>query len=156
MIASHHKVRGIVQATAALPLANARSASPWETRVRLRAVRDVSLDELLVNVPIFDRFENLLGIADVLEPRVGLVLESDGAQHRRIEQHRDDNVREEKFEDAGLVVARFTAADHANRWGMVGRIDQARQRAARSSGPQGWTLDPPSWWFTWGPGRRYR
>lgn len=156
VIGSHHKVRGIVRATAALPLAHERSASPWETRLRMRAVRDVGLRDLLVNVPVFDRHENLLGIADLLEPRVGLVLESDGAQHRQIDQHRDDNEREEKFEHAGLVVARFTAADHADRWGVVGRVEQARQRAARSATPRGWTLDPPAWWFTWEPGRRYR
>lgn len=156
VIGSHHKVRGIVRATAALPLAHDRSASPWETRLRLRSVRDVGLGDLLVNVPIFDWSENLLGIADLLEPRLGLVLESDGAQHRDIDQHREDNVREEKFEHAGLVVARFTAADHADRWGVVGRIEQARQRAARGSNARGWTLDPPEWWFSWEPGRRYR
>jgi len=155
VIASHHKVRGIVRATSALGLAHERSASPWETRLRLRAVRDVGLQGLLVNVPIFDHVERLLGIADLLEPRLGLVLESDGSQHRLIDRHRDDNEREERFEHAGLVVARFTAADHRDRWAMVGRIEQARQRAARSV-TRGWTLDPPGWWFTWEPGRRYR
>ena len=156
VIGSHHKVRGIVRATAAFPLADDRSASPWETRLRLRAVRDVGLRDLLVNVPVFDRFERLLGIADLLEPRIGLVLESDGAQHRRIDRHREDNEREERFEHAGLVVARFTAADHGDRWAVVRRIEQARQRAVRSSGGGGWTLEPPAWWFTWEPGRRYR
>lgn len=156
VLSSHHKVRGIVRARAALELANDRSASPWETRLRLRAVRDLELSGLLVNVPVFDHFENLLGIADLLEPRIGLVLESDGAQHREIDQHRDDNEREERFEHAGLVVARFTAADHLNRWGTVGRIEQARSRALRSPGPRRWTLNQPQWWHTWKPGRRYR
>lgn len=156
VVDSHHKLRGIVQARAALPLAHERSASPWVTRLRLRAVRDVGLRQLLVNVPVFDRFERLLGIADLLEPRIGLVLESDGAQHRRIDRHREDNEREERFEHAGLVVARFTSGDHGDRWATVRRIEQARQRAARSTAVRGWTLDPPAWWFTWEPGRRYR
>ncbi|GAA3545103.1 hypothetical protein AFL01nite_15900 [Aeromicrobium flavum] len=156
VVRSHHKVRGIVRATEALVLAHERSASPWETRLRLRAVRDVGLRELLVNVPVFDRFDHLLGIADLLDPSTGLVLESDGAQHRLIGQHREDNEREEEFEHAGLTVARFTAADHVDRWGLVGRIERARQRAARSVAPRRWTLEAPAWWSTWEPGRRYR
>ncbi len=155
VIGSHHKVRGIVRATEAIAWASERSASPWETRLRLRAVRDVGLKGVLVNAPVFDLAGGLLGVADLIDPANALVLESDGSQHREIDNHRDDNEREEKFEDAGLAVARFTAQDHADRWQLAARIERARRRG-RSSTHRGWTLDAPPWWFEWEPGRRYR
>lgn len=153
VVASHHKVRGIVRAREALTLASERSASPWETRLRMRAVRDVGLT-VKVNVPVFDLHGNLLGIADLIDDEAGVVLESDGSQHREITQHRDDNEREELFENVGLAVARFMAADHRDRWKVVGRIEAARWRARGHR--RAWTLDPPPWWFSWKPGARYR
>lgn len=155
VIAAHPKMRGVVRARAALALASDRSASPWESRLRMRAVRDVGITGLLVNVPIFGLDESLLGIADLFEPQTGTVLESDGAGHREIDQHGRDNVREERFEDAGLSVGRFTSADHAHRWNLVGRIDQVRARGRRSL-TRTWTLEAPAWWQTWAPGARYR
>ncbi|KAA1400049.1 hypothetical protein [Aeromicrobium ginsengisoli] len=154
VVESHHKTRGIVQARNALELGTSRSGSPWETRTRLMAQLDVGIRGLEVNVPVFDLSENLLGVADLIEPETGLVIESDGADHRELSRHTDDNVREEKFERAGLVVCRVTSLDHVNRWATVGRINRARIDAARARNRQ-WTLDKPDWWTSWSPARRW-
>lgn len=148
VVKSHAKTRGIAQARWALGHAVSRSASPWETRTRLVAELDAGIHGLQVNVPVFDLFGNLLGIADLIDPATGLVIESDGSGHREAQRHTDDNVREEKFERARLVVCRVTSLDHADRWGTVGRMHRARRDAARESNRL-WTLEKPSWWTTW-------
>jgi hypothetical protein len=148
VVRSHSKTRGIAQARWALAHAVARSASPWETRTRLMAELDADIQGLQVNVPVFDLFGNLLGIADLIDPATGLVIESDGSDHRDARTHTDDNVREEKFERARLVVCRVTSLDHADRWGTVGRMNRARLDAARER-ERLWTLKKPEWWATW-------
>jgi len=82
----HHKTRGIVQFTRALPEVSRFSASPWETLTRRLAQRDAGLEHLLVNVPLFDLRGTLLGVADLLDRTSGLVIESDGEGHR-LEAH---------------------------------------------------------------------
>lgn len=154
VVLSHHKTRGIVQARKSLELATSRSASPWETRTRLIAELDAGITGLKVNVPVFDLRGNLLGVADLIDPATGLVIESDGAGHRELERHTDDNRREEKFERARLVVCRVTSLDHADRWGTVGRLNRARLDASRER-ERLWTLDKPEWWYHWAPGRRW-
>lgn len=153
--ASHRKTRGIVQVRRALLLGSERSNSPWETRTRLVAHLDADLPGLLVNVPVFDLSGALLGIADLLDEESGLVIESDGAHHREAETHTDDNVREERFERSGLVVARVTALDHRDRPALVRRL-RAAYHDARRSPRRDWTLDQPDWWPSWGPGRRWQ
>ncbi|MDX6233046.1 MAG: hypothetical protein QOH68_2046 [Nocardioidaceae bacterium] len=154
VVESHHKTRGIVQARNALDLGTSRSASPWETRTRLLAQLDVGITSLQVNVPVFDLFGTLLGIADLIDPETGLVIESDGSGHREAQKHTDDNVREEKFERAGLVVCRVTSLDHAHRWATVGRINSAWADAGRMR-KRLWTLEQPDWWASWLPARRW-
>jgi hypothetical protein len=154
VITSHHKVRGLVQARAAFALGSSRSASPWETRTRLLAEVDAGLPHLKVNVPIFNLDGRLLGIADLLDDEVGLVIESDGADHREPARHTDDNRREERFERTGLVVSRVTSLDHRERWATVGRITAAR-RDAMGSTKREWTTCKPDWWWTWPQGRRW-
>jgi hypothetical protein len=151
---SHHKVRGIVQARRAINLATDRSASPWETRTRLLAQEDAGLTRLGVNVPIFTPDGRLLGVADLLDEDVGLVIESDGGDHRGLHRHTDDNRREERFERSGLVVVRVTALDHADRWGTVGRIVAAHRDAQRAT-TRDWTTAKPAWWEQWQPARRW-
>lgn len=154
VIDSHHKVRGLVQARRALQLGSTRSASPWETRTRLLAQLDAGLNDLSVNVPVFDVNGRLLGVADLLDAETGLVIESDGSHHREQERHTEDNWREERFERTGLVVARVTSLDHRDRWHTVGRI-AAASRDARAATKREWTTTKPDWWYTWKPGRRW-
>jgi hypothetical protein len=148
VVKAHVKTRGIAQARWALGHAVSRSASPWETRTRLVAELDADIQGLQVNVPVFDLFGNLLGIADLIDPATRLVIESDGSGHREAQRHTDDNVREEKFERARLVVCRVTSLDHADPWRTVGRMHEARLDAARQR-DRLWTLEKPAWWSTW-------
>ena len=156
IVDAHKKTRGIVQVRRALERVSERSGSPWETRLRIFAEDEAGISGWLINIPIFDHWGHLLGIADLLEPATGLVLESDGAGHRDEMQHSDDNLREEKFENAGLVVSRASAVDHRHPQRLTQRLCAAHTTAKVNNRPRLWTLDQPDWWHTWEPGSRYR
>ncbi|MDN5853337.1 MAG: hypothetical protein L0K86_10925 [Actinomycetia bacterium] len=145
-----------VQARWALKHATTRSASPWETRTRVLATEATGIDDWRVNVPLFDQAEHLLGIPDLTDPESGLMLESDGADHRNITTHNNDNVREEAFENHGAAVVRIGAAQHrrAERPATMQRIRQGRELAS-TMGPRRWTTEKPAWWWEWPPGRRW-
>jgi hypothetical protein len=149
------KVRGIVQARRALALATDRSASPLETRTRLCAVLDAGLTGLRVNAPVFDEHGDLLGVADLVDPETGLVVETDGSGHRDEYQHTLDNRREEAFEQAGCVVVRATGLDLVDLGALAARLVRG-QRAARRATRRRWTVEPPPWWDTWSGARRWR
>ncbi len=95
VVASHRKTRGIRQVRQALELATEHSASPLESRTRMFAVLRLGLTGWLVNVPVFDRIGRVLGIADLLDPETGLVLESDGGAHLTAERRARDGVRDQ-------------------------------------------------------------
>lgn len=120
------------------------------------ATEAVGIENWLVNVPVFDLRENLLGVPDLLDRVSGYVIESDGADHRRIKRHNNDNVREEVFEDDGMPVVRIGAAQHsrAERTRTLQRIVNGRARATKG-GATLWTTRKPSWWWPWPPGRRW-
>jgi hypothetical protein len=141
------RVRGIVQARAALELASDRSASPEESRTRMVWILDAQLPKPLVNAPVFTTTGALLGFADLLEPEAGYVHEIDGGQHRALAQHTDDNIREEAFEAHGLVVSRSTSRDRANADELRRRLRSTWRRAmARDRSADRWTLQPPPGW----------
>lgn len=153
---SHVKTRGRRQARWALDNATTRSGSPWETRTRVLANEAIGLDRWSVNVPVFDLNERLLGVPDLLDPDTGLVIESDGGDHRKIAVHNNDNVREEAFEDHGMTVVRIGSAQHARteRPATIDRIRSGHDRAYESN-RRLWTTDKPDWWWDWPPGRRW-
>ncbi|SKB09695.1 hypothetical protein [Aeromicrobium choanae] len=155
VVDSHRKTRGIMRAKKALRLGSERSASPLETRTRLVAQLDAGLQDQQVNAPVFGPSGALLGVADLLDEETGLVIETDGAHHRDAQNHTDDNVREERFERAGLVVVRATSLDHRDVPGLVHRI-RLGHRDARLSHRRDWTLEQPAWFRSWGPGRRWQ
>lgn len=153
---AHKKTRGIVRVRQAVARACERSGSPWESRTRVFVEDEVGIDGWLVNHPIFGPAGELLGIADLFKPEIGLVIESDGAGHREEEQHSKDNVREEKFEHAGMEVCRVSAIDHRDRAALQQRLRASEASAIRNVRAKLWTLDQPDWWHSWEPGRRYR
>ncbi len=132
----------------ALDLADAAARSPWESRLRVSYVTVAGLPRPKVNVPIFDLEERLLSIADLFDEEAGLVTEFDGQDHRRRRQHRDDNDREEGFEDAGLVVARADSLDMTEyEQRLVARLHSGRRRGLqRDRRRDRWTLREPDWW----------
>jgi hypothetical protein len=155
VVESHCKTRGIVTVRKALDLASRRSASPLESSTRLVATTMAGYDGLLENVPIFDLEGRLAGVADLLDPAVGVVIETDGSQHREAGMHTRDNRREESFERLGLFVARVTALDHRDRPALAARLAAARWHARTASPYARWTTKKPPWWFGWAPGRRW-
>lgn len=156
VLARHTKTRGIARVRRAIELATDRSASPWESRMRVFAVTELGMHNWAVNQPIFDQHGRLLGIPDLLDPATGLVLESDGSSHRTPERHRDDNVREERFESSNLTVVRVTSGDHRAPAQLSVRIRDGDRRArARDVRRDSWTLTKPAWWSASALARRW-
>lgn len=147
-LAAHQHWVGIERAVNATALAASEVKSPWETRLRMCWLLDARLPPPLLNVPVFDHSENFLGMGDLFDPESGLVAEFDGDQHRDPAQHRLDNIREEKFESANLVVVRSDRTDvRRDRRQLVSRLRNGYQRGGkRDRGQDTWTLRQPEWW----------
>jgi len=151
---SHAKTRGIVRARRALALASTRSASPLETSTRLVAVTAAGYQDVRVNVPVFDLEGRLLGVAELLDPERGVVVETDGDFHAARSRRTGDKPRQEAMARTGLVTVRVTADDHRDRAALAARLARARREASPLR-PRSWTLDHPSWWWSWTPGHRW-
>ena len=136
-------------ARTAAGLAEAATRSGWESRLRVFYVVDAGLPRPRVNIPVFDAGGRLLGIADLLDEDAGLVAEFDGQHHRRRSQHREDNVREEAFESAGLTVVRVDSLDlQGFRQELARRLrDGHRRGGMRDRSRDRWTTQEPEWWI---------
>ncbi len=147
-VEEHAGWKGVQQARSALTLAAQGVMSPPETRLRLVWVLEARLPMPLVNRPVFDLDGRLLGYPDALDPDSGTVLEYDSDDHRELDRHTDDNIREELFEDHGLAVVRVTKLDlRRPHPPLVERLKRARERGLqRDRRRDRWTLrSPPSW-----------
>jgi hypothetical protein len=121
----------------AMPLVNPRSRSRPESRLRLVWVLDARLPAPLVNPEASNGHGRLLGLPDLLDPSSGLVGEYDGAQHRELDEHTADNIREEGFERVALTVVRATSCDLPGPL-LVARLRAGHRDAVRT--PRGpWT-----------------
>lgn len=133
--------KGVPTARAALRLADGRSASGPESRLRFVWVVDAGLPPPEVNQQVYDPVYRFVGIPDLLDKEVGLVGEYDGAQHRELGHHTADNAREERLEALGLTVVRATSIDlKAGRAHLVRRLRDAYRRASERGGPRRWRL----------------
>lgn len=149
--------RGIAQVRTAVTLSRAGVRSPWESRLRMFATLEVGMVMLQPIRAVFDRGGRLLGIPDLLDADAGLAVEYDGASwraershgHRDRRQHREDNIREERLERAGLVVVRVDKADLIqHRTELAARLRAAHiEGLTRDRGRDGWTLDQPEGWY---------
>ena len=141
------RFRGMRRLRSALAWADSASASPWETRLRLFYRRQARLPKPLVNQPVFDLEERLLGIPDLFDPEAGLATEFDGQAHRERRQHRADNLREEDLESANLVVCRVDSLDLRSPVPLAERLRRRYQQGLKRDRRQdGWTLRQPEWW----------
>jgi hypothetical protein len=138
---------GRPQVLAALELADEGSESPNETRVRLIWVLDAGLPRPLVNHPVWDLTGRLLGIADLLDEKAGLVVEFDGAEHRKARRHTSDVAREDRMRRAGLEYVKVTGLDVPRRDLVADRMLSARTRALwLPPDLRRWTTVPPAGW----------
>lgn len=118
------------------------SRSPYETRLRILLELEAGITGLLVNCPVHDEEGMLLGIADLLDPEAGLVIEYDGADHRTPRQHRRDIAKDEALREAGLEVLRVTSADLAAPSRLAGRVTRALARVSAAPRPRRWSAAP--------------
>ena len=102
---------GVGRVRAAVPLADARAASPQESRYRMLWVLDAGLPRPLCNWPVNDLDRNLLGIVDLLDPDAAVAGEYDGADHAAPERRSLDHARQESLERHRLSVARIAGPD---------------------------------------------
>ena len=138
---------GVEKARGALDLANERSRSPNEVRMRLVWELDAGLPRPLVNQHVWDLSGRLLGIADLLDPDAGVVGEFDGAGHRGARRHSKDEDRAAGFRGHLLEMFRVTGPDIPDRAKVVARMRGARDRAQwLPPDRRPWTILPPPGW----------
>jgi hypothetical protein len=146
-VATRAAWNGVPQVRAALELADERSRSPNETRVRLIWVLDCGLPRPLVNCPVWDLDGRLLGTADLFDEEAGMVIEFDGAEHRRARRHTSDVAREDRMRRVGLEYVKITGLDLRHRYVIIDRMLSSRARALWLPPHQRrWTLTAPAGW----------
>lgn len=140
----HPRFRGVPVARAVLTLADPRSRSGGESRLRYIWVVEAGLPRPQCNAYIVDAEGTVVAMPDLLDDECGLAGEYDGSTHRALDEHTSDNVREEDLEGIGLVVVRATSLDVGPwRARTVARLQDGRRRAmATTSRSWGWRPSP--------------
>ena len=82
-----------------------------------------------------------LGTPDLVDERLGIGAEFDGAEHRRRGRHRVDVRRLDDFQRAGLEIATFVGEDIEDEDLVADRLRATAARAGRL--PQRWRLAAP-------------
>ena len=82
-----------------------------------------------------------IGTPDLVDERLGIGAEFDGAEHRRRGRHRRDVRRLDDFQRAGLEVATFVGEDLDDEQLVVDRLRTTAERAGRL--PRRWRLADP-------------
>lgn len=136
----HPHVRAI---RTAISLTVEGAESPPEVSLALVWMLDADLPPPLCNATIYDFGGGFLARVDLLDPDLGVVGEYDGKHDRETSQRGKDVDREEVLRDHGLEYFSVVAGQLGQRDRIVQRIRQTGQRAAASSRPRRWTLEPP-------------
>lgn len=129
-IESHTGAKGIKRLRRALELADGRSESPMETRLRLQLI-NAGLPRPEVQSELRDSTQRFVGRADLYYPDVRLVIEFDGQNHR--ERLGADLRRQNAIVNAGYHILRFTAADVLEAGTAPAQVRQARVALMRSA-----------------------
>ena len=124
-VACNPGAKGIKRLRRAVSLAEPRSASPMETRLRLELIM-ARLPRPEVQVDLSDVAGKFLGRADLYYPDVRLIIEFDGQNHR--ERLTPDLRRQNALLNAGYHMLRFTAADLRIQGAVPFRVREARTR----------------------------
>jgi len=107
-VAEHAKAKGIARLRRVVELAEPKSESPMETRLRMLIIF-AGLPRPEVQVSIHDAKGRFVGRPDLLYRTQCLAIEYDGGNHR--DRLVDDNRRQNGLVGAGFRLLRFTAAD---------------------------------------------
>jgi len=107
-VESNPGAKGVARLRRATSLADARSESPMETRLRLQLLK-ARLPRPSVQAELHNASGHFLGRADLYYPDCRLVIEYDGDNHR--ERLAADLRRQNALVNAGYQLLRFTAAD---------------------------------------------
>ena len=107
-VAGHPGTKGIARFRRVVDLAEPKSESPMETRLRMLLVL-AGLPRPEVQVSLHDDQGRFLGRPDLLYRSQRLAIEYDGANHR--DRLVDDNRRQNGLVGAGYRLLRFTSAD---------------------------------------------
>lgn len=99
---------GVVRARRAVSLAEPRSESPMETRLRL-LLELSGLPRPQVQVDLFAPDGQFVARTDLFYPEPGLAIEYDGENHR--DRLVEDNRRQNRLLQIGVRLLRYTAAD---------------------------------------------
>jgi hypothetical protein len=142
---AHPRKRGVPVARSVLALADPRSRSSGESRLRYIWVVEAGLPRPQCNPYVLDAEGLVVAMPDLLDVESGLAGEYDGSGHRDLLEHTEDNAREESLEALGLTVVRATSVDVGSRRARtVRRILDGRDRAASATRSWGWRPSPLS------------
>jgi hypothetical protein len=125
---------GLPLARQALPLLDARSESPAETRARLR-LHAAGFVGLQHGVVIRDEAGEWLAAPDLGDEAARVAVQHDGAVHLTARQRRKDLQRDEVTRAADWEVVIATALDDARPELLLAKVTAAYRRAARLRGP---------------------
>jgi len=123
--------KGIKRLRRAVSLAEPRSESPMETRLRIELIKG-RLPRPLVQAELSDRAGRFLARVDLYYPDRRLVIEYDGAHHKdRLDA---DLRRQNALVNAGFHLLRFTASDLRAPGSVVAQVRRARAILPKSPG----------------------
>jgi very-short-patch-repair endonuclease len=127
-VQSHAGAKGIKRLRRAVALADRRSESPMETRLRLELI-SAKLPTPCVQEELYDNSGAFLGRVDLFYPDVRLVIEFDGQNHR--DRLVSDLRRQNALVSAGYHILRFTVADLLRKGTAGAAVRRARERLRR-------------------------
>jgi very-short-patch-repair endonuclease len=136
-VAGHSGAWGIARLRRAVDLAEPKSESAMESRLRMLLVT-AGLPKPEVQIDVHDDRGRFLGRPDLLYPRQRLAIEYDGGNHR--DRLVEDNRRQNGLVGAGYRLLRFTAGDVYNssetvamqvRHGLKNRQPKGHKRSPR-------------------------
>ena len=125
-VAEHSRAKGIARLRRVVDLAEPKTESAMETRLRMLLVL-AGLPRPEIQVSVNDDQGHLLGRPDLLYRDRRLAIEYDGGNHR--DRLVDDNRRQNGFVSAGYRLLRFTAPD------VYGSPDSVAMQARIVLGP---------------------
>lgn len=130
-VEAHPGTKGIKRLRYAVDLAEPKTESPMETRLRLALING-RLPRPCVQVELHNRRGDFLGRADLYYPDVRLVIEFDGQGHR--ERLTDDMRRQNALVNAGYHLLRFTAPDLRDKVAVANQVRRLRSSLRHTLG----------------------